>query len=174
MAQVKWEDRKSGRVTGQTCFVSIDGVDFRINEPSPFNPSFFSHKFKSAGLRYEVGLCLRTGHIVWAYGGFPCGAYPDLKIARELFVDFLEPGERAMADRGYNDPTYFLLPDPHNSTRHKTIMGRHETVNKRLRQFNILASKFRHEKSLHEKCFHAVVNLTQITIKKEEPLFSIF
>lgn len=173
-SQIKWEDRKVGGVFGQTCFTSLDGVDFRINEPSPFNTSYFSHKFKAAGLRYEIGLCLRTGEIVWAHGGYPCGAYPDLRLAREMFVTFLEPGERTMADRGYNDATYFILPTIENSYRHKVIMGRHETVNKRIRQFDILNKKFHHDKSLHGKCFHAVINLTQLTLKYEEPLFSIF
>lgn len=112
--------------------------------------------------------------MVWAHGGFPCGAYPDLKLAKELFVEFLDEGERVMADRGYNDRQFFILPDLQNSSRHKLIMGRHETVNKRIKQFQVLNQKFRHEKSLHGKCFHAVVNITQIIIKNEEPLFSVF
>lgn len=149
-------------------------MDFKINEPSPFNASYYSHKFKAAGLRYEIGLSLRTGAIVWAHGGFPCGAYPDLRIARELLVEFLDAGERVMADRGYNDQRYFILPTEANNGRHKTIMSRHETVNKRIRQFAVLSDKFRHKKELHGKCFHAVVNLTQIIIKTDEPLFSVF
>lgn len=90
-------------VAGQTTYTSIDGVDFKINEPKPFDPKWFSHKFKHAGLRYEIGLSLRKGEIVWAHGGYPCGAYSDLKLARELFVDFLEEKERAVADDGYKD-----------------------------------------------------------------------
>uniref|UniRef100_A0A336L3F9 CSON015158 protein n=1 Tax=Culicoides sonorensis TaxID=179676 RepID=A0A336L3F9_CULSO len=171
---ILWENRKINAVAGQTCFTSIDGVDFKIAEPSPFDPSFYSHKFKSAGLRYEIGLCLRTGEIVWAHGGFPCGRFPDLKIARDLFVEFLDEGERAVADRGYQDGRYFLLPNANNKQRHATIMSRHETINKRLRHFKILDCKFRHDKVKHIRCFHSVVNLVQLTIKHEEPLFSIF
>lgn len=173
LSKVKWENRKHNSVQGQTCFTSLDGVDFKINEPSPFNPSYYSHKFKSAGLRYEIGLCLRTGEIVWAHGGFPCGAYPDLKIAKDLFIQFLDENEKTMADKGYNDRNYFILPNEQNNVRHKKIMSRHETVNKRIRHFNVLNNKFRHDKSLHGKCFHAIVNLSQIIIKNEDPLFSV-
>ena len=66
--------------------VSIDGVDFRIMEPSPFSPKWFSHKFRGPGIRYELAICIRTGDIVWTYGGFPCGEWPDLKLARDLFA----------------------------------------------------------------------------------------
>lgn len=93
---------------GQTRFVSIDGVDFQIEEPHPFDRKWYSHKFKNAGLRYEVGLCIRSGEIVLWNGGYPCGEFPDLKLARELFTDFLEPGERALADKGYNDRNFLF------------------------------------------------------------------
>ena len=33
-----------------------------------------------------VGLCIGTGHIVWANGGFPCGEWPDLKLARDRLL----------------------------------------------------------------------------------------
>lgn len=159
---------------GQTTFTSIDGVDFKIDEPKPFDRKWFSHKFKHAGLRYEIGLSLRKGEIVWASGGYPCGAYPDLKLARELFVDFLEDNERSVADDGYKDAKYFLLPNCADAQRHKRIMARHETVNKRIKQFKVLSETFRHDIGLHKLCFHAVVNLTQLVIKHEAPLFPIF
>lgn len=172
--QIEWEDRKSGAVAGQTSYTSIDATDFKIEEPKPFNAKWFSHKFRHAGLRYEIGLSLRKGHIVWAYGGYPCGDWPDLKLAREAFVDFLDRGERSMADKGYKDEKYFLLPTVRNSKRHKFIMSRHETVNKRLKQFRVLSETYRHKLSAHKYCFHAVVNLTQLSIVYEEPLFSVY
>lgn len=62
--QIIWANRKNGAAIGQTAFVSLDGADFKIEEPTPFSPKWFSHKFKGPGLRYEVGLCIRTGYIV--------------------------------------------------------------------------------------------------------------
>lgn len=153
--------------------MSLDGVDFPINEPHPISPKWYSHKFKGSGLRYEIGLCIKTGEIVWKNGGYPCGDWPDINIAKHLFVHFLEPGEKALADKGYRDNSYFILPTPNNNKKHKVIMSRHETINKRLKQFNILTQKFRNDKLLHKKCFNAILNLTQLIIKNEEPLFAV-
>lgn len=153
--------------------MSLDGVDFKIQEPHPFSPAYFSHKFKAAGLRYEIAISIHTGEIVWCHGGYPCGKYPDITVARMHLVGLLNENEKVIADRGYNDPCVFILPTEANKGRHKMIMSRHETVNKRIRHFNILQHTFRHDKSLHGKCFHAVLNLVALTIKHEEPLFSV-
>lgn len=122
--KVNWNKRKDNSQPGQSCFVSLDGVDFPINEPTPFSSKWFSHKFKATGLRYEVGVCIHTGKIVWAYGGFPCGDWPDLRLARHCLVTFLEGGEKVLADKGYNDRTFFILPNEKNKIQHKLIMSR--------------------------------------------------
>ena len=67
--------------TGAVCKVTLDGTDCPINEPVPFNPKYYSHKFKGPGLKYELGICIQTGWICWWNGPFPCGN-PDLAIAR--------------------------------------------------------------------------------------------
>jgi len=41
---------------------SVDGTDCQIQEPLLFNAKWYSHKFKGPGLRYEVGVCISTGH----------------------------------------------------------------------------------------------------------------
>lgn len=117
----------------------MDGVDFRIQEPrSADHPSqidtiWFSHKFNGPGMRYEIGLCVKTGHIVWAYGGYPAGEYSDLALARLDFVNHLLPHERVIADRIYQDPAYFINQniDPLTIRIQKQILARHETINKR-------------------------------------------
>ena len=76
-------------------------------EPSEFDPKWWSHKFNGPGLRYEIAICIRTGDIVWAHGGVPCGEWPDLRLARNAFIDRLLPGEKAIADGGYRDHHYF-------------------------------------------------------------------
>lgn len=110
---------------------------------------------------------------MWAFGGFPCGATPDLTLARQSFVLHLEDREKALGDKGYNDPSVFILPNETNAVEHKTIMARHETVNKRIRQFKVLSDRFRHKLTFHRRCFHAVVNITQLNINNGEPLFSV-
>lgn len=173
-SQILWENRFHGSAVGQTCFCSLDGVDFRIKEPKPFNRLWYSHKFKGPGLMYEIGLNIRTGNIVWANGGYPCGKYPDLKLARESYLWSINEGEKTIADKGYNDDKFFILPNETNNSFHKLIMSRHETVNKRMRQFQILKKEFRNNRRKHPMVFHAVANITQLVLENGEPLFSVF
>ena len=41
---------------GWSAKITIDGTDCEINEPSPFDRKWFSHKLRGAGLRYEIGI----------------------------------------------------------------------------------------------------------------------
>ena len=77
----------------------------------------------------------------------------------------VRPNEMTVADEGYNDQNYFI--------HDKRIMARHETVNRRMKQFGVLSQKFRHDRGLHPQCFHAVANLTQLMIANGERLFEI-
>ncbi len=89
--------------------MSLDGIDCPILEPHPFSPEYFSHKLNAAGLKYEVGVSIRSGHIVWVYGGVPCGEFgSDLKLAKEMVITLLQPNERIVADKGYNEPAHFV------------------------------------------------------------------
>lgn len=168
--QIIFENRFNMSVAGQTAYVSLDGVDFKIDEPKPFSRLWYSHKFKP-GLRYEIGLNIRAGHIVWSFGGYPCGEFPDLKLSKELYVPSVKKGEKTLADQGYKDSNFFILPNIRNKLAHSRIMGRHETVNKRIRHFLILKKTFRHDRAKHPMVFHAVVNITQIVLENGEPLF---
>ena len=150
--------------------VSLDGTDFRIMEPTKFDPKWWSHKFNGPGLRYEIAICIRTGEIVWTNGGLPCGDWPDLRLVRNAFIDRLLPGEKALADYGYRDQRYFEFPN--GCRQKKTILARHETVNSRIKLFACMKEKFRHSLYLHPRFFHAVINITQLMIENGEPLFS--
>ncbi len=87
----------------------------------------------------------------------------------------LDKEERAIADKGYTDDMA-LTPDtissPKPSSLHSALRARHETVNKRLKQFAVCNSKFRHALSYHGTCFHAVSRITQLALL-EEPLFDV-
>lgn len=162
-----------GSVNGQTVFCSLDGVDFKIKEPIIFSRKWYSHKFKGPGLRYEIGLNIRTGDIAWKYGGYPCGEYPDLKLAREVYIHSVNIGEKTLGDKGYRDANFFILPTPNTKDTHGRIMARHETVNKRLKQFKSLSHPFRHDLKKHPMVFDAVVNATQLMLENGEPLFRV-
>ena len=53
--QINW-DKRLLSLPVDNCWISLDGTDFRIQEPTPFDPKWFSHKFKGPGLRYEIGV----------------------------------------------------------------------------------------------------------------------
>jgi hypothetical protein len=48
--------------------------------------------------------------------------------------------------------------------QHKAAMARHENVNKRIKQFNVLRSWRHKDDEKHKLCFGAILNLTQISL----------
>jgi hypothetical protein len=128
-------------------------------------------------LRYEIGVAIQTGYIVWKNGPYPCGAFPDIKITRDRLVNFLLPGEKFVADRGYRDgnvyadtPTGFNTP----GQRMKSLVrARHETFNCRLKKFKILSTPYRGLLKHHYIFFHALCNILQVEIEQGAELFSV-
>ena len=60
----------------------MDGVHIKIQEPSPFNKTWNSHKLGEAAVAYELAICIQTGDIVPFSGPFPVGGCPDINIFR--------------------------------------------------------------------------------------------
>lgn len=52
-------------------------------------------------------------------------------------------------------------------------MARHESVNERLKNYNVIRHIFIHDLSLHVNFFHAVAQLNAIMIDTSDPLFSV-
>ena len=119
-----------------------------------------------------------TGEIVWFNGGFPCGVFNDVTIFRNLLANVLDPQERVEADDGYEgeSPYRAKVPgamfNPQESRAYqKRVQGRHETVNSRLKAFEILSDTYRHDVTQHGYVFRAVAVLVQLSIKNGDPLF---
>ena len=163
--------------TGVHTYVSLDGTDCPIQEPFPRSGKWYSHKLEGSGLRYEVGIQIADGFVVWTNGGYPCGEYPDISVAREEFVAHLRHNERAIADDGYADAMKFVYPklfeeQPQVGRVLKEIMSRHETLNGRLKSYKVLDTAFRHELSFHPPCFYAILSLIQLSIQYDNhPLY---
>lgn len=153
------------------CFSSVDCTDIPISEPSPFDPAWMSHKFKSAGLRYEVATSLE-GNIVWCSGPYPAGRKNDLQIYRDALRQYLGPRELIIGDSAYLDPTC-IYDDGVEEGLAQSIRNRQETVFSRMKTFNVLGYRFRHNVSKHSHCFYAVANLIEISIQNGSSLFSI-
>jgi len=49
----------------------------------------------------------------------------------------------------------------------------HEAINKRIKQFFMLTSVFRHALEKRQFCFHAAANIIQMIIEYEEPPFQV-
>lgn len=158
---------------GCTCKITVDGTDFRIQEPTPFSLQWFSHKFKSAGLRYEVCINIQNGWIVLVNGPFAAGAWPDIRIAQNKLVFLLAssefPYEKALADGGYSDGyQFFETPTGEHNANQKMKLearSRHECVNRRFKTWGILQQTYRGDISMHELCFKSVANITQLIIE---------
>lgn len=157
--------------------MTVDGTDFRIQEQAPFDRKWYSHKFKGPGLRYEVGVNIQLGHIVWTNGPFPCGQWSDIKIARNCLVDLMSEDEMALADGGYRD-NYDRFDTPNGLNNEDQYMkavarARHEAINRRLKHFRVLGNTYRHALNKHYSCFMAVANITQLGFVEEGPVFHV-
>jgi hypothetical protein len=165
---------------GNDCLMTIYGTDFRVPQkglPKKGN-AFASHKYagKSA-LRYELGISIFGGNLVWIQGSYPAGKYTDIIIFNKVLTNFLEPGERVEADDGYRGHADKIKcpKNDANPTKNLAMQGRarvrHETFNGRLKNWGILSQVFRHHISLHGDDFRTCAVLMQLAIDNGEPLF---
>ena len=176
--QIKWENRFHG-YRGGSCLVTVDGTDFWICEPKRFAKDFYSHKFAKAGLRYEVGVCIQTGLIVWIYGPFAAGKYNDITIFRSKMIYELLDWEMVEADQGYvGQPNkirmkYELGVSENQFEAKARARARGETINGRFKNFRILMDRYRHKISMHSYVLRAVAVLTQISLTTVSPTFKV-
>ena len=84
--------------TGQTCLTNVDGVDFQIQESTPWSSAWFLYKFKSAGLRYEIVICIAKGWIVHFNSLFECGSWPDRNFFKHSLKTCLGTHEKVVSD----------------------------------------------------------------------------
>ena len=175
---IVWERRHINSNAINKCHVSIDGTDFRIREPKPFWPGWYSHKFKGPGVRYEVGIAIQTGWIVWINGPYPCGAFPDLRIVREALIYELDDGEYFIADGGYSGDggNHCITPTGYHEYSDRQISAvraRHETINSRFKNWKAKETRWRHKPEKHGILFRMVANIVQLGLQTDSPAFSV-
>ena len=150
----------------------MDGTDFRIEEPVPFDRKWYSHKFNGPGLRYEVAVSIQCADIVWVNGPYPCGEWPDLRIAQNAIIYEVDEGEFLLADGGYNDGSnYMETPNGLNNEdqRQKALVrARHENLNRCFKEFHSLSHRFRHPLHKHGLVAHSVTRIVQVKIREGE------
>ena len=108
------------------------------------------------------------------------GEWNDLEIFRSSLMTWLDPFERVEANDGYAGEAPLRVKCPNLiavPVERKKMMGivrrRQETVNRRFKQWSILAHKFRHDLGMHGSVFSAIVVISQLAIENGEPLFQV-
>jgi hypothetical protein len=121
---------------------------------------------------------MQTGDIVWIDGAFKPGRWSDLMTFRRNLKQPLAPGEMVEADNGCRgEPNHARTADgfvPLVDDRTKWhARSRHETVNRRLKQWGCLKQVWRHDCQLHKTVFAAVAVITQLAFENGEPPFQV-
>ncbi|KAL7564393.1 hypothetical protein ACA910_001540 [Epithemia clementina (nom. ined.)] len=84
--------------------VSVDGVDMKTWEKKhplfPVNRRTFSNKFNHGGVKYELGIGVWSGNLVWINGPFRWGVH-DLTVFCHGLLNKLADGKMAIANKGY-------------------------------------------------------------------------
>ena len=169
-----FDKRKRNLPKDALATISVDGTDFKIQEPFPFNKKWCSHKFNGAALKYEVAISIFSGDIVWVYGPHR-GAKHDITIFKENLRNKLDNGEMIEGDKGYIDGNWIRSKEDYSTVKERREKGRlrnrHETVNRRFKCWSILKQEYRHDIKKHEYIFRSIANLTQMGIDAGDCLF---
>ncbi|KAJ3008516.1 UNVERIFIED_CONTAM: hypothetical protein HDU68_003052, partial [Siphonaria sp. JEL0065] len=158
--------------------IYVDGVDVPVTESRPLDRELFSHKFKRAGYRFQVATAIGSSRIVHVSSGTPCGLFNDLSQVQRTLLCELELEEKVAADRGYLGDERVLTklkgtsPEIKKHNKNWNLMGaRHETVNKRMKDFRILAGLYRGRREEIVVIFCAIAQITNI-ISGEVPRYT--
>merc|ERR1712153_95330 len=116
--------------------------------------------FVSRCLWYEVSLCIKTGEICWVNGGYPSGEKNDNVIFQDALVDEPEEGEHVETDMGYRASAlkYVKCPgtiwtEAEKKEMQSRVRARQETVNLRMKSWNIPVAPYRHSVYQHQHFF---------------------
>lgn len=138
-----------------------------------FSPKWYSHKSNGPGLRYEIGVGIHSGALVWLHGPFPCGTHSDTTIFRNNLKKKLGRNESIIADCGYTDSKCVSKFQTSNKHKFRRIRARHERVNMIFKSFKILSSVYRHNLYNHRRYTFAIANIVQMMIIHEKNSFDI-
>ena len=107
--------------------------------------------------------------IVHFSGPHRCGSKNDVQIFRESLMKKLRPGERVIADAGYVGESRNHVRCPGGIANHmfneaaqSDVRHRHETVNSRFKEFNVLKQSFCGDIYTHGVYFAAVAVILQL------------
>ena len=175
-----WNPAESPNDDDTTFVITVDGVHCRIYEPKhgtySKNPKFYSHKFKQAGLAYEIALSIYENKCVWINGPFAAGKN-DVSIFRSALKQRMA-GKLGIADKGYRGEAVLLaasssLDTPEVREFKSRALARHEKFNGQMKNFGCLSEQFRHGLEKHKMCFEAVGVICQCQLENGSPLMVV-
>jgi hypothetical protein len=113
LLQILFDNKKRGDILNN-CLMTVDGTDFRVPQKGTATKgnAFESHKYagKSA-LRYELGVSILGGDLVWIQGPYPAGKFTILKYSTKCCIIFWTLGSESRPTRGMSDtPTKLSVP----------------------------------------------------------------
>ena len=173
-----WNPTNAGPET--TFSLAVDGTHCRIGEPKhdrcSKNQFFCSHKFKQAGLGYEMALSVFENRCIWMNGPFPAGKN-DISIFRSALKGKMSAGQLGVADKGCRGECALLsMPNSSDTAEVREFKGRalarHEKFNGQIKNFGCLSGQFRHHQDgfeKHQLCFEAVVVICQHQLENGSP-----
>ena len=121
-------------------------------------------------MRYDVGVCIAPGKIVWISEPFICDVN-NLTISCEegLLGGGIKRGDMAEADRGYvggkwylKTPTGFHIRTQGEKRMKWQATARHVTVNSRLKIIKVLETSFWNDLVIRSRCFRVVTVIKQL------------
>lgn len=127
---------------------------------------------------YEIGLSIFESKVVWTNGPFPAGQ-SDLAVFRKIggLKSIMPDGMHLIGDNGYQGEVIVSTPNEFDSFIVKTFKerarARHETFNKRIKEFKILDERFRHGVEKHKIVFEAICVIVQYDMENGRPLFEV-
>jgi hypothetical protein len=133
---------------------------------------FASHKYPGKStLRYELGMSILEGDLVWIQGPYPADKYTGIEIFNKVLRHFLDPWEQLEAEEGYaGHPDKIKCPQNVGNPAEKWAMqGRvrehHKILNGRLKKWGILSQVYHHHCIMRlGEVFRVCVVVTQLTI----------
>lgn len=163
--------------------MSIDGVHCSIPEPRhdtlSKDPAYFSHKSNGPAVNYELGIAIHESRLVSINGPFKASTH-DLTAYRSALKAKIPNGKKIIADGVYarkgtepelSTPNTHDPPDLREFKRR--ARARHESFNRRIKTFQVMAVTFRHGLKNHQLCFEAVCVILQYAMEHGHPLFEV-
>ena len=150
--------------------------DSSLKEKWDWLRTWYSHKFNKYGIKYEIGIHVITGKIVWVHGPFRGGVH-DLNIFRDKLIGLLSPGEMILADKGYVGSISIITPTkgaPYSIFKRcsedkvlNAVRSKVEMIIGRIKFFNCCKVIYRSDLEEHKVMFDVVCRLTNLMLKFE-------